>query len=100
MTYTWSPGRNTEALTNCVGDFIELHFQDGMPAEYGDNGTTNEEIIQLLIERIKSLNEMQGGKFACRENALAITKLEEALHWLHHRSADRRRRGVEGTYTP
>ena len=36
------------------------------------------------------------GDFACRENALALTKVEEALHWLNHRTADRQRRGVEG----
>ena len=61
---------------------------------------TNEEVIQVLIERITSLNEMEGGKFACRENSLAITKLEEALHWLQARTSKRVERGVEGTNTP
>jgi hypothetical protein len=30
--------------------------------------------------------------------ALAITKLEEALHWCQHRTADRESREVEGTH--
>jgi hypothetical protein len=36
------------------------------------------------------------GKFPCRENSIAITKLEEALMWLNKRTADRVKRGVEG----
>lgn len=31
-----------------------------------------------------------------RVNALALTKIEEALHWLQQRTLDRMRRGVEG----
>ncbi|AQN32530.1 hypothetical protein BCP12_118 [Bacillus phage BCP12] len=44
------------------------------------------------------LQFFQNTKFACRENAMAITKLEEALMWLNKRTTDRRNRGVEGTY--
>lgn len=97
MTYASFPGENSEALHHFTGLGIELHFQDGPIGEQGVNGTTNEEVIQVLIDRITSLNEMQNRKFACRENSLAITKLEEALHWLNHRTAKRVARGVEGT---
>lgn len=38
------------------------------------------------------------GKFRCRQNALAITHLEEALHWCQDRTAEREGRGVEGTH--
>jgi len=41
----------------------------------------------------------QSSKFKCRENAIAITKLEEALLWLNKRTMDRERRKVEGTHT-
>ena len=58
-----------------------------------NDGTTNEEVIEVLIDRLNNLN----GKFPCRENSLAITKLEEALMWLNKRTADRLKRGVEGT---
>jgi len=52
-------------------------------------------LIAVVIDRLQGF---QGGKFACRENALALTKLEEAVHWLHHRTAQRLARGVEGTH--
>jgi hypothetical protein len=29
-----------------------------------------------------------------------LTKLEEAMHWLHHRTNERVRRGVEGVLKP
>lgn len=57
-----------------------------------NDGTTNEEVLEVLIDRLQYLN----GKFPCRENSIAITKLEEALMWLNKRTADRVKRGVEG----
>jgi hypothetical protein len=57
------------------------------------DGTTNEELLEVLIDRIKFLNS----KFACKENDEALTKLEEALMWLEKRTADRKKRGVEGS---
>lgn len=59
------------------------------------NGAFVEGVIQAAIDR---LYYFQNSKFRCRENAIAITKLEEALHWLDHRTLDRENRGVEGTY--
>lgn len=38
------------------------------------------------------------GKYACRENACALTHLEEAMMWLQKRTRDRMARGVEGTH--
>lgn len=40
---------------------------------------------------------LQDSAYKCRENAIAITKLEEALLWLRKRTMNRERRGVEGT---
>lgn len=57
-----------------------------------NDGTTNEEVLKVLIDRLQYLN----GKFPCRENAIVITKLEESLMWLNKRTADRQARGVEG----
>jgi hypothetical protein len=42
------------------------------------DGTTNEEVIEVLINRLQFLNS----KFPCKENAVAITNLEQALMWL------------------
>lgn len=59
----------------------------------GHDGTTNEEVLLMLIDRISYLQS----KVSCRENALVITKLEEALMWLNYRTGNRVARGVEGT---
>jgi hypothetical protein len=56
------------------------------------NGTTNEEVLAVLIDRLRGM----GAKFPCRENSIAITKIEEALMWLNKRTSDRIARGVEG----
>ena len=43
------------------------------------------------------LKGFQSGDFACRENALALTALEECLLWMNKRVEDRASRGVLGT---
>lgn len=58
------------------------------------DGTTNEELLQVLIDRTQYLQS----KFPCRENAIAITNLEQALMWLEKRTSDRIKRGVEGKH--
>jgi hypothetical protein len=35
-------------------------------------------------------------EFSCRENAIALTKIQEAMMWLQKRTRDRVARGVEG----
>lgn len=70
-------------------------FQNGAVREVGINGTTNEALLYIVADRLRCFQE---GKFACRENALALTKIEEALHWLMHRTLERQSRGVEGTH--
>jgi hypothetical protein len=74
----------------------ELRFQLGPVKESGINGIQNEQVIAALVNRLQVLNT----KFPCRENSLAITKLEEAMFWLEKRTADRERRGVEGHNQP
>jgi hypothetical protein len=75
-------------------DVCLIRFQNGPIAEEGLNGVTQEALLAIVIDRLQSF---QKGPFACRENALALTKVEEAMHWLQHRTLDRMRRGVEGT---
>lgn len=73
--------------------FIEKRpVVDSTELETVNDGTTNEEVLEMLIARMKSLQD----KFPCRENALVITKLEESLMWLNKRTSDRKARGVEG----
>lgn len=59
------------------------------------NGLTQEVLLAIVADRLRSF---QVGQFACRENALALTKIEEAQHWLHSRTLARMQRGVEGTH--
>ena len=59
-----------------------------------NDGTTNEEVLAVLIDRLNYLNS----KFPCRENSIAITHIETALLWLNKRTADRLKRGVEGLH--
>ena len=71
-----------------------IRFQNGPIAENGVNGITQEVLLAIVIDRLQSF---QKGPFACRENALALTKLEEAKLWLFSRTMERMTRGVEGT---
>lgn len=57
------------------------------------DGTTNEELLLILIDRLQSGN----AKVPSRETAVAITNIEQALMWLEKRTKDRLSRGVEGT---
>src|SRR5438270_287070 len=71
-----------------------LLFQKGPIRENGVNGISDEALLAVVRDRLEGF---QAGPYKSRENALAITKIEEALHWLNHRTGERRRRGVEGT---
>lgn len=75
------------------GDVCEIRFQHGPVLEHGVNGITNEALIAVVLDRLRSF---QKGSFSSRYNAISITKLEEALMWQHKRTLDRVRRGVEG----
>ena len=71
---------------------ISFNIQNGPIKEVGLNGCQ----VDTLIETAKVMIEGLSRKFPCRENAMAITKLEEALLWLRKRKQDREARGVEG----
>lgn len=82
------------------GTGLQITWQNGPLSVDGlrkePNGCFVETVIAAALDRIQYY---QASKFNCRENALAVTKLEEALHWLNHRTANRKNRGVEGTYS-
>lgn len=72
----------------------EVKFQEGPIKEHGINGAANEDLIIMVVERLESFQQTE---YKCRENAIAITRLEEALLWLRKRTMGREQRGVEGT---
>ena len=63
------------------------------------NGAFVETVLSAVLQRLESYQTANDGKFKCRENAIAITKIEEALLWLDKRTRDRESRKVEGTHT-
>ncbi|MFA5452742.1 MAG: hypothetical protein WC248_04140 [Candidatus Methanomethylophilaceae archaeon] len=75
---------------------MKIDMQEGPIKECGVNGCCNEDLLNIVKTRLEGF---QNSEFACRENAEALTKLEEALLWLHHRTNKRVARGVEGTHT-
>lgn len=87
-----------------IGTGINIVWQNGPLAVDGErkepNGAFVESVLSACIGRMKFYQTASGGKFACRENALAITHMQEALHWMNDRTAQREARGVEGTHTP
>ena len=90
-------GMPAGGMTTGVG--IGICWQNGPLGRGKDrkepNGAFVEGVIAAAIDRIQWYNST---KFKCRENSLAITKLEEALLWLQWRTIQREKRNVEGTH--
>lgn len=71
-----------------------IKFQNGPTKEAGINGISNEALLAIVEDRLLGF---QAGEYSCRENEIALTKLQEAMMWLQKRTRDRISRGVEGT---
>lgn len=88
-----------------TGTGIDIRWQDGPLGPLGPlgteasrkepNGAFVEGVIQCAIQRLQFF---QNSKFSCRENSLALTKLQEALFWLDERTRGRIERNVEGQH--
>jgi hypothetical protein len=74
---------------------IDINWQDGIIGDNGQNGAFVEDVLEAVRQRIMFFNST---KFRCRENSLAITKIEEALQWLDWRTRQRLLQDVENTY--
>lgn len=73
---------------------LRIEFQNGPLKETPPNGLSNEALLAIVEDRLIGF---QSGPFSCRENAVALTKLQESMMWLQKRTRDRMARGVEGT---
>lgn len=72
-----------------------VQFQRGpFDAEGSTPGALSAAVLAALIDHHQGF---QAGPLASRENALVITKLQEALFWMRERADERARRGVLGT---
>lgn len=96
-------GNGNPAGGTVKGIGLEISWQNGPLGRGSDrtepNGAFVETVIAATIQRIEFYQTASNGKFKSRENAVAITKLEEAGMWLNKRTQDREARQVEGTHT-
>lgn len=87
-----------------TGVGVNISWQDGprladtpvgSPELAPPNGAFVEDVLWAALQRLESF---QDSKYRCRENAIAITKIEEALFILKDRQLSRSERGVEGKH--
>ena len=72
-----------------------IQFQHGPRNEEGSTtGVLDQDLLEIVRDRLKAF---QTGDYATRENACALTHIEEALMWMNKRAEDRAERGVLGT---
>lgn len=89
---------HTYELHHHEGEGVEtLKFIKKVPVEDGQmettqQGTTNEAVLEALINRLRFLNN----KFPSEYNEKAISDLESAWESLNKRTEDREARNVEG----
>ena len=93
-----TPGQNELAnfeKEDTKGQILQFIQKEGEPLKTIHDGTTNEEVLEMLIDRLESLV-----KLPSTENVTAVGKCEQALQALRKRTADRKERGVGGTNKP
>jgi len=74
---------------------LYLQYQEGPRNEEGSIcGILDQDLLEIVRHRLQCF---QAGPYATRENAWALTHIEEALGWMNKRTEDRAERGVLGT---
>lgn len=76
---------------------LYVFWQNGTVEPDGQNGAFIEDVLEAARQRLQFFNTHPD--FRCRENSIAITKIEEALQWLDWRTRQRVLEGVENTYS-
>ena len=73
-----------------------IRFQKGPRNDpNAQHGVLDGDLLEMVRDRLRAF---QSGPYACRENACALTHIEEALMWMNRRAEDRAEREVIGTY--
>lgn len=72
---------------------LDIKFQTGGTASTERNGIFIEDLLIIARAKLTDYNN----QLPCRENQLAIDKIDEAILWLTYRKAEREHRGVYGT---
>lgn len=74
---------------------VDIHFQEGPRKDPNSiHGVLETDLLEIVRHRLQCFQE---GDYRTRENACALTHIEEALMWLNKRVEDRNERGVLGT---
>lgn len=72
-----------------------IQFQNGPRNDINSiPGITESDLLEIVRHRLQCF---QKGEYATRENACALTHIEEALMWMAKRTEDRAERNVLGT---
>lgn len=89
-------GANHKYEVSANGDTLcKIEFQNGPRRDVNSvYGVLDTDLLEIVRDRLKGF---QSGEFSCRENACALTHIEEALMWLNRRVEDRIERDVLGT---
>jgi hypothetical protein len=84
-----------DALNNGYITTQRIIFQNG-PRKLHDSvhGILDTDLLEIVRHRLQCF---QQGSFSTRENAVALTHIEEALMWMNRRVEDRIEREVLGT---
>jgi len=83
-----------EVSLNIAGkEALKIKFQTGGTATTERNGVFIEDLLIVAYSKLADYNR----GLPCRENSLALTKIEEAIMWLANRKVERESRGVYGT---
>lgn len=94
-------GKEVPAGGSVRGTGLSIDWQNGPLGLHGSeeriepNGAFVETVLAAVQQRIEYYNT---AGFSCRENSLALTKIEEAIHWLNARTNRRVVQNVEGTH--
>lgn len=84
----WTNGNNSEYVV------ADIQLQCGArKEENSQHGVIDTDLLEIVRDRLKSF---QAGPFSSRENACALTHVEEALMWLNRRVEDRIEKNVLG----
>jgi len=75
---------------------LEVALFNMLPKTASEKGGLDSCPCMDLIATAKNMLEYINEKSPCRENAMTITKLDEALMWQEFRTNNRIKRGVEG----
>nr|DAP29458.1 MAG TPA: hypothetical protein [Caudoviricetes sp.] len=72
---------------------LDIKFQTGGTASTERNGIFIEDLLIIAQAKLSEYNK----QLPCRENQLAMDKIDEAILWLTYRKTEREHRGVYGT---